>query len=58
MESFIRELSVKIINEYIFNIYIVSYTLILFLFLIGFTIIQILGYEITSKESSNYFLNY
>ena len=50
-----REYSIKIINEYIFNIYIVCGLLIWFVYLIFIALFRILKYDLSLKHTRSYF---
>lgn len=50
-----REFSTKIIPEYLFNIYLVSGLLVLFVYLIFIALFKIFKYELSLKPSGNYF---
>lgn len=50
-----REYSIKIINEYIFNKYLIYGSLVLFVYLILIALFRIFKYELSLKHSGNYF---
>lgn len=50
-----REFTTLVVNEYMFNIYCVSSSLILFLYLICMALVCIFKYNISFKNATGYF---
>jgi hypothetical protein len=51
----LHKIEIKLITEYIFNIYIVSWSLVIFTYLIVIAFMQIIKYNISFKNTTGYF---